>query len=303
MPIYAADKHPMDHIDIRAFDFDYADISLDHTVWSQSSPEFSIFINALGVHVPYFERYLVRALNMAKREIDDPQLRKDIVAITAQEAHHARNFIAYNKWLSRKYPKIAVLDAEARDYFSQRGKKDKLKRLLGFTAGYETFTFLAGMIILNNYDKWLSESHPVMKALWVWHQVEEVEHGEVAFNVYKALYGEHEFYRKWMVLYAGYHIVKETFRAYFHMCRIEGYFKNPFRAAKALYFFTRTFLSMAWHARPIFLRRYKPRAHPLVTTKQNPIAVAWRHYVDDGGTVLEIDKKKMNEIMRHHKPV
>ena len=78
-----------------------------------------------------------------------------------------------------------------------------MKRKVAFTAGYETFTFLAGLIILKNYDKWMADSHPVMKALWVWHQVEEVEHGSVAHDVYRALYGKHEWYRKYMVLIAG----------------------------------------------------------------------------------------------------
>jgi len=113
---------------------------------------------------------------------------------------------------------------------------DALWYPVGFTAGYETFTFLAGMIILDNYHRWFADSEPVMKALWVWHQVEEIEHGAVAFEVYKRLYGDQEFYRKWMVLLALVHIASETFKAYAHMARIEGWLRNPFRAISSMTF-------------------------------------------------------------------
>ena len=291
-------QHPMDDFDVRPLNFDIADLQSQDCVWSDSAPHFAVFINALGVHVPYFERYLIRTMNTVKHQVEDPVLRRDMVALTGQEGHHARNFIAVNKLLAQRYPKLEKMDETAKAYFAKAGKNDSQKRMVAFTAGYETFTFLAGLIILRNYDKWMAESHPVMKALWVWHQVEEVEHGAVAHDVYRALYGKHEWYRKWMVLVAGLHIARETVKVYSHMARVEGWLSNPFKAAKYMGFCFKTLAEMAWQTLPVFRKNYNPRAHPLATNKQSPVAIAWRKHSAAGGDVLAIDRSAMRKIMQ-----
>lgn len=294
----AATGHPMDDFPVRPLDFDITDLPADDIVWSDSSPEFAVFINALGLHVPYFERYLIHTMNTVKHDVSDEKLRRDMAALVGQEGHHARNFIAFNASMAARYPKVATLDAAAKSHFRAAAKKDSKKRLVGFTAGYETFTFLAGLIILRNYDKWMAESHPVMKALWVWHQVEEVEHGAVAHDVYRALYGKHEWYRKYMVVAAGAHIAWETIKAYVHMARIEGWLKNPIKATKSLGFLFSTLGQMAWQTLPVFRKDYNPRHHPLATSKQDPVAIAWRKHDKKGGNVLDIDRAAMAEILR-----
>ena len=288
--------HPMSDIKVRPLVFDFDSIQ-GGPVWSKSSPVFSIFINALGLHVPYFERYLIAALGKAKKEITDPELLKDVSAIIGQEAHHAKNYMSFNKYLAKHYPKGEALDLHARRFFTDHMKTDSLKKMVAFTAGYETFTFLAGMIILDNYDAWLKESDPVMKALWVWHQVEEVEHGAVAFEAYQHLFGEDERYRKYMVVVALLHILRESHMAFAHMIAKEGYLSNPWKALKAYSFFWRVMLKMANSARPVFAKGYSPRRHPMVNKRQNPVAKAWRSFEGKGGAVVKIDRAKMEEIM------
>ncbi|AXQ30531.1 metal-dependent hydrolase [Solimonas sp. K1W22B-7] len=290
-------EHPMDAFPVRPLQFQVEKIRSRDLVWSRTCPEFSMFINALGIHVPYFERYLVRALTKARTQIKDERLLRDISAIIGQEAHHAKNFIHLNQVLALRYPRVAQMEAAARDYFAEHAKKDSLRQLVGYTAGYETFTFLAGMIILQNYDRWFADSEPVIKAMWVWHQVEEVEHGAVAFEVYKHLYGDDELYRKRMVLKALAHIAGETIKAYTHMARVEGWLRNPFRGAVRLGFCGLMLLRLLKSALPVFRKDYHPRRHPLVTTQQNPIQIAWRRYESRGGDVLEIDRAKMARIM------
>ncbi|MEG9861863.1 MAG: metal-dependent hydrolase [Parvularculales bacterium] len=293
-----ASDHPMDDFPVRPLDFDIDGLSAEDCVWSDSAPQFSVFINALGLHVPYFERYLVRTMNTVKHKVADDTLRRDMVALSGQEGHHARNFIAFNKLMARRYPKAGKLDAAAKAHFDHAARHDSEKRMVGFTAGYETFTFLAGLIILRNYDKWMADSHPVMKALWVWHQVEEVEHGAVAHDVYRALYGGHEWYRKYMVVAAGWHIAGETVKAYAHMARIEGWLKNPFGVAKYMGFCFRTLADMAWQTIPVFRKNYNPRNHPLANRQQSPVAIAWRKHDAAGGDVLAIDRTAMSRIMQ-----
>ncbi|CAA0111387.1 Uncharacterised protein [Zhongshania aliphaticivorans] len=299
---FQSDAHPMDKFPVRKLEFNFDDIQLKDPLWSQSNRDFSMVINALGVHVPHFERYLVKTMIEAKSKVSDEKLKKDMSAITGQEAHHAKNFLHYNKWLAKRYPKIATLENKARDFFVSHGKQDSLKRKVGYTAGYETFTFLAGLIVLENYDRWMKRSDPVMKALWVWHQVEEIEHGAVAFEVYKDLYGDDEWYRKWMVLAALVHIAGETLKCYTTMTVVEGYWRNPFRGIKKMGFCVYMLCRFLYNALPVFKKDYHPRNHKLVTGKKNAIQIAWRRFEHEGGDVLSIDHDKMARIMGIAKP-
>ena len=94
-------QHPMDNIPVRSLKFDAAD---SEPVWSQSSPEFAMFINALGVDVPHFERFLVRVMRQYRGELSDPKLLQDVQAIIGQESHHAFNFSKWTQRLADKYP-------------------------------------------------------------------------------------------------------------------------------------------------------------------------------------------------------
>ena len=66
--------HPMDNIAVRGLRFDFDAVTADDFVWSQSCPEFSIFINALGIHVPYFEKFLVQTMRTYRDELDNTEL-------------------------------------------------------------------------------------------------------------------------------------------------------------------------------------------------------------------------------------
>lgn len=275
--------HPMDEIPVRQLRFDFADgAERRSAVWSRSCPEFSIFINALGIHVPHFERFLVAVMRAWRDELTDSRLLEDVQAIIGQESHHAFNFLGWTRAMSARYPKLPDLDSRARRYFENALARRGRKFQIGFTAGYETFTFLGGMIILNRYQELMEDAEPVQRALWVWHQVEEVEHGAVAFDFYRAFYPDDEWYRRWMVVYAFLHISLETFRAYAHMIRVEGYYERPGRALKAWGFFLGFARDLARSALPVLSRRYHPRNHPICNDEQNRLAVAWRDHYASG---------------------
>jgi len=286
--------NPMDNIHVRPLRFDFSHIQAQDPVWSRTHPLFSIYINALGVHIPYFERYLMMAFRSVREEIQDPHLKKDTTSIIGQEAHHGRNFIEFNKFLAKRYPEVEGLDKRAKTYFESSLKNDSIKAQIGYIAGYETFTYLGGMIILDGYDKWMKEADPVIRSMWIWHQVEEVEHGAVAFDVYKYFYKKHEWYRKWMVVKSLLHIAQETWGAYKPMVKKEGYFKSPLKAIKAIGFFTSMSLKLFIKALPVFSSSYHPRQ--MCGSKYNPIAMGWRDRYQDGRPVLEMSSSQIEQL-------
>jgi predicted metal-dependent hydrolase len=296
-------EHPMDQFPVRPLQFELDSLHQPPALWSHTCPEFAMFINALALHIPHFERYLIRSMRAAKEHISDPAMRRDISAIIGQEAHHAKNFLRFNQALARRYPKVAQHDQEAADYFEKLSARQTLKQMVGYTAGYETFTFLAGVIVLRNYTRWFEDSDPTLKAMWVWHQVEEIEHGAVAFEVYQTQFGEHEWYRKWMVLKSLTHIALQTLKTYPHMARVEGWLRNPFKGAAKLGFCVLMLLRLLHAALPVFRRDYHPRKHPIATTAQDPIQIAWRRHEGAGGNVLQIDREQMAQMLGVAPPV
>jgi len=296
------DMRPMAHIEVRRLDFDFSDLAPSQVLWSRTSPIFSVFANALNLHVPFFEKYLIVAMAQAKEKISSPKLREEVNAIIGQEAQHANAFLGFNQLLKRRYSKGQQLEDQVIAAFEKRYQSDDFRSLVGFTAGYETFTFLAGMIFLNNFDKWFADADPNIKALWIWHQVEEVEHGAVAFDVYKHFFPDDEYFRRKMVLSAFFHIVKETWSAYWHMCRVEGFMKSPWQTLRSGLFLANLISQMMWNCRQVFSKKYHPSQHPFATTQQNPIALAWRKYHRGGGNVLAIDREKMAEILNVSAP-
>lgn len=279
----------MDNIAVRPLRFKFSDVSDRDVLWSRSSPWFSMFINALGVDVPHFERFLVRVMREHRNELHDADLIQDVRAIIGQEAHHAFNFRDWTERLIEKYPELQTIDESARRGFEKSfARKDKQFQI-GFVAGYETFTFLGGMIILNRYRELMGDANPVLRALWVWHQVEEVEHGAVAFDFYKAFYPDKEWYRRWMVVRAFAHIAAETFKAYRVMVRGEGLYRSPLKALSAWRFFVGFASDLARAALPVLSSHYHPREHPICNDEQNTVAVAWRDFHQAGG-----DTRAMN---------
>ncbi len=290
-------SHPMENLTVRQLRFDFETAAKSSCVWSQSNPEFSLFINALGLHVPYFERFLIQVMRQYRTDITDPELLKDVQGLIGQEAHHAFNFLQWNQVLCTRYPALMRLERSAEQYFQSAFESRSKRFKIGFTAGYETFTFLGGMIILDRYEALMGEADPDIRALWVWHQVEEVEHGAVAFDFYQAFYPKEQAYRRLMIVFAFLHISWQTFKAYRDMLKAEGYYAQPSKAIKGWRFFFGFAWDLARSALPVFSRDYHPRAHPICHTKQNPIAVAWRDYVLAGGSPVRLDSKTSHQLL------
>ena len=126
----------------------------------------------------------------------------------------------------------------------------------------------------------------------------EVEHGSVAFDFYKAFYAKHEWYRRWMVLYAFWHILGETFKGYAAMVRAEGFYRKPLRALKAWKFFLSFGLDLAVAAFPVLSRKYHPRNHPICNEEQNRVAIAWREHIALGADPHSLTAGDVEQMLK-----
>ena len=157
--------------------------------------------------------------------------------------------------------------------------------------------FFGGIIVLRRYDELMRDADPTIRALWVWHQVEEVEHGSVAFDFYRAFYPDSDWYRRWMVVFAYGHIVWETAKAYAEMIKREGYYRRPGRAFRAWRFFLSFGIDLGVSALPVLSSRYHPRNHPACTSQLNPLTRAWKKFDAEGNDVHRLGDEKIERMM------
>ena len=108
-------EHLMDNIPIRKLRFDFEGVEDHNPVWSKSSPDFSIFINALGIHVPHFERFLVKTMRAYRDEVSDEKLREEVKSIIGQESHHAFNFERWTREMEKRYQGLAEVNQSGKN--------------------------------------------------------------------------------------------------------------------------------------------------------------------------------------------
>ncbi len=149
------------------------------------------------------------------------------------------------------------------------------------------------MIILDGYDEYMADADPTIRALWVWHQVEEVEHGAVAFDFYKTFYPDDEWYRRFMVGGAFMHLSVESAKAYHHMMNLEGYYREPRKALNAWKVGLAFLLDTGRAAMPVMSKKYHPRDF----LEQNPLANAWRKFYAMGNDLHALNTLDVESML------
>lgn len=140
------------------------------------------FFNALSATFPPGEDFFVRSVRHFRRN-DNSILEKNISKFIGQEAWHSMAHDTLNKYA--EYHNVPLLKWDRRiDRLLKRTEKLLTPKMgLAVTAALEHYTAAMGNELLNN-DKWLNMFIEPYRELLFWHATEEVEHQEVAYDVY-----------------------------------------------------------------------------------------------------------------------
>lgn len=147
---------------------------------------------ATSLYVALLEPFFVKSLRRVVDRIRDEALREDVDRFSRQEVQHYQRHIDFNKAiLAHGYPGLEQrVDALKRDFdrFLDHAT-DRFR--IGYIEGFESYTtqFAIGTLASGLYD------HPrtarPIGDLFKWHMLEEVEHRNVAFDVYQHLFGSY----------------------------------------------------------------------------------------------------------------
>ena len=154
--------------------------------WTPRVPELAAAANAVSLLMPHAEPYVVASVRAAVDGLQstDPDLAADAHAYAVQEAQHHGQHRSLNARLVAEYPGLRRVERALRWTFAALRRRSG-RFGLAFAAAFETIAFVAARWV-DDHQSLLRGGDPTATTLFLWHLAEEVEHKEVAFDVYQA---------------------------------------------------------------------------------------------------------------------
>ncbi|WP_310565019.1 metal-dependent hydrolase [Hydrogenophaga sp.] len=166
--------------------------------WCNDDAFLTAWFNALSMSFPVGEQFFIDAVRRGHQALpaaERGRLTPEIQGFIGQEATHRRIHALFNAQI-QQHGLVNEWEPRARRRLQWMEGSD-LRHGLAITAANEHFTALFAEWMLAHPDR-LDGCEPRLKALWLWHSAEEAEHKSTAFDLYKALGGNHAWRVKWM---------------------------------------------------------------------------------------------------------
>lgn len=195
--------HP---IPVRRMTFEIPDPEDFHPVYMANHAAVSYSFTGLGLYVALLEPFIVKSLRRVLDQVTDPVLREEVDRFCRQEAQHYQQHERFNALvLGHGYPGLqARVDRLADDFRSYLAERSDRFRV-GFVEGFESYTTQGALEILRSKVCDHPRTHKSFGHLFRWHMLEEIEHRNVAFDIYQHLYGDY-LYRARMCWFAQGHM-------------------------------------------------------------------------------------------------
>jgi uncharacterized protein len=198
----------MQPIPVRRLTLDVPAPQQFHPLYMVRNAAVSYNFTGLGLYVAILEPFIVKSLRRVLDRITDDSLRDQVDRFCRQEAQHYQQHERFNQVvLAHGYPgleaRMEVLAADFQGYLDHRSDKFRV----GFVEGFEAYTTQGALEILRSRVCDHPRTDPRFADLFRWHMLEEIEHRNVAFDLYQHLYGDY-FYRARMCWFAQSHILR-----------------------------------------------------------------------------------------------
>lgn len=205
---------------IRKMPFEFPEEIDPH--WNPSMPEWSHMVSGASLAMPFLEPYLIRTMRKACEKICCDELKGEVKLYIGQEGQHYQQHRKYNDILIENgYVELTEIEAQMKAEFDGFEKKRSLKFNLAYACGFESMALGIGHWLVKDREYLFAGSDTRVASLVLWHFVEEIEHKNVAFDAYQAVYGSY-FYRVYGTLFATLHVMKFSKKAYKAMLTRDG---------------------------------------------------------------------------------
>ena len=158
--------------------------------WYGNDPFETHLFNALSLTFPFGEKEFIDSVRAFSDRITDPQLKDDVRAFIGQEMQHSREHEAFNAWIaSLGLPAQYIWDFIEKRQAEMKAKSRPIDRL-AVTCALEHFTAILAEAILTSPEL-VEGFDPRVRAMWIWHAIEETEHKSVAYDVFEHVGGDY----------------------------------------------------------------------------------------------------------------
>lgn len=184
----SATSVPKRNVRTRRIRFDYPSGSLDRH-YVDGDLVMSHLVAVLSAMFPEGEDFFVRTVRHYADRITDPELKEQVAGFTGQETTHGREHRALNERLQQMgYPTRRVDRMVKRDLAQAQRRLPPIV-CLGITAALEHYTAALAETLLTDERARALLGDSEVRAMLLWHALEESEHKAVAFDVFRAVGG------------------------------------------------------------------------------------------------------------------
>ncbi len=225
--------------------------------WTPRTPELAAAANAVSMLMPFVEPYVVSSVRAAMDDLalSEPALAAEAQAYAAQEAQHHGQHRRFNDLLVARYPTLHRVE-RGMAWVVAKLRRRSTRFGLAFAAGFETTAFVAARWV-DRHQSLLRGAEPTATTLFLWHLAEEVEHKEVAFDVYQASGGGRLRYA-WATCVAGLVLAAAAMAGTWTILAADGRLLSPTAHLRL----TGWSLSFVFVAVPVMVLSALPGHHP-----------------------------------------
>ncbi len=162
--------------------------------WAADNIVLSYVATGVSLYVAYLEPFLVKSLRRVLDQVRDDELRENVDRFCRQEAQHYMQHERFNQAiLELGYPglesRFGALKEDFERFLAQRSDR----WCVGFVEGFEAYTTQSALGAFESRAFDHPKTDKRFAALFKWHLAEEIEHRNVAFDIYEHLYGDYAF--------------------------------------------------------------------------------------------------------------
>lgn len=202
-------------------DFDLGGDIAKH--WLNNDPFKTRFFDAMSTLFPVGERFFITCVRDYKDQINDPKLKQDIKDFTRQEAQHSMLHTSYNDRLKTQGIEVdRILAGQEHRLFGVLRKYLSREFTLGITVASEHITAIMADCFVERAAIFEGADERI-RALYVWHAMEEMEHKGVAYDVLVDIAKSSYANRIGSMLVVTFLFPYHVFRIMKHMLEVDGY--------------------------------------------------------------------------------
>ena len=193
-------------IEVRNRHFDFASKLAGN--WLDNDAFKTALFNSMSISFPIGEKSFIDSVKAFDKNITDVKLRAEMKGFYGQETVHRREHQNYNELLcAQRGYNLEKLESPYVRRVEIGRTRASAKMLLASTAGAEHLTAILASKLLQGWA--MENADTQIKALWLWHATEELEHKSVAFDVYIQVGGSFKM-RKTMMRLTTFYFLRDS---------------------------------------------------------------------------------------------